>query len=103
MQALLAARGKAFEHSGGNIRLAAAHLAEKIEFDKQLRNAAATVLIALLFEPGLGEHRRLFKLDTGDTLDAFVERHCPRDSGDRDTYPSSRLWQGAGSGNGEGS
>ncbi len=74
-----AARDKAFEHSGGKIGPAAAHLAEQIEFDEQLRNAAATVLIALLFEPGLGEHKRMFELDTGSTLDAFVEGHCPRD------------------------
>lgn len=103
VQALLAARGKAFEHSGGKIGPAAAHLAEQIEFDEQLRNAAATVLIALLFEPGFGEHRRIFELDTKQTLDAFVEHHCPRDSGDRDTDLSSRPWRGAGPGKGEGS
>ena len=86
VQALLAARGKAFEHSGGNIGPAAAHLAEQIEFDEQFRNAAATVLIALLFEPGFGEHRRIFEQDTGDALDAFVERHGPRESSDQDTH-----------------
>ncbi len=103
VQALLAVRQQAFEHSGGNIGLAAAHLAEQIEFDEPLRNAAATLLIALLFEPGLGEHRRIFELDTEQTLDAFVEHHCPRDTGDRDTDPSSRPWRGAGPGNAEGS
>ena len=78
MQALLAARHNAFTRSGGKIGPAAAHLAEQLEFDEQLRNAAATLLIALLFEPGLGEHRRIFELDTKQTLDAFVEHHCPR-------------------------
>ena len=75
----LAARHKALKHSGGTIGPAAAHLAEQIEFDEQLRNAAATALIALLFEPGFGEHERIFQLDTGLTLDAFIGRHCPRD------------------------
>ncbi len=103
VQALLAVRQQAFEHSGGPIGPAAAYFAEQIELDEQLRNAAATLLIALLFEPGLGEHRRIFELDTGDTLDAFVERHCPRDGSDRDSYPSFRPSRGAGPGNGEGS
>ncbi len=43
VQALLAARHNAFERSGGKIGPAAAHLAEQIEFDEQLRNAAATL------------------------------------------------------------
>ncbi len=77
LDSLLAARQKAFEHSGGKIGPAAAHLAEQLEFDDQLRNAVATVLIALLFDPGFGEHERMFELETGSTLDAFVERHCP--------------------------
>ncbi len=81
LDALLAARHKALEHSGGKIGPAAAHLAEQIEFDEQLRNAVATVLIALLFDPGFGEHRRMFQLETGSTLDAFVERHCPARTG----------------------
>jgi hypothetical protein len=63
--------------SGGKIREAAADLADRIEYDDDLRKEVAITLIGLMFQPGFEEHQRIFLEDTGSSLTDFVIRHCP--------------------------
>lgn len=63
--------------SGGNFKKAAAIFSEELEHNEALRDEAATLLIAMLLEPGRGEHERIFQLDSGMSLFDFVEKHRP--------------------------
>ena len=68
---------RAMKDSAGVFRVAAAQLAEELDYDEELREEAATLLIALLLAPGWGEHERVFKMDTGRTVAEFVQKHQP--------------------------
>jgi hypothetical protein len=63
--------------SGGKIREAASLLADRIEYDDDLRKEVAITVIAMLAEPGFSEHQRIFQEDMGGSLSDFVIRHCP--------------------------
>jgi hypothetical protein len=63
--------------AGGNISKAAADLADRIEYDDDVRKEVAITIIALLLEPGFSEHQRTFLEATGGSLSDFVTKHCP--------------------------
>lgn len=67
----------AMQQSKGRFPKAAAILAEDMEFDDALRVEAALVLLASMMQPGRDELERAFELDTGKTLDEFVDGFLP--------------------------
>lgn len=73
---VLAARHQSLQHTGGQLGPGAMHLATMIDYDDELREAAAAVLLALLFEPGLSEHTRIFQQSNGRSIEAFIEGMC---------------------------
>ena len=68
---------RAMENSGGVFRVAAAQLAEELDYDEELREEAATFLIAMLMAPACGEHERAFEMANGVTVADFVQKHQP--------------------------
>jgi hypothetical protein len=67
----------AMHQAGGKPRDAAAYLARRLTWDDALRAEAAALLVALMFEPARSEHARVFEVDTGRSLEAFVAQHQP--------------------------
>lgn len=61
----------------GRFGRAAELLAERMEYDTELRAEAAALLIAGLLEPARSAHAQAFEMDTGGSVDDFVERYTP--------------------------
>ena len=74
----------AMAEAEGSFRGAAATLARRMELDDALRAEAATLLIALLIEPGHTVHAETFGRDTGMSVEAFVAKHLPTEEEARD-------------------
>ena len=79
--------------SGGELHVAAAHLARRMEWDHALRAEACTFVVAMLLQPSRSEFAATFERAQGKTLDAFVEAHTPAESEVLDT--SDPPWWGA--------
>lgn len=89
-QLLRAAVAGALHQGEGRFGPAAAKLADRFDYDAELRTAAALAPLAFLSEPGVSAFRRTFEVDTGGTLEDFIARHTAGLGADAPHNPQTR-------------
>lgn len=67
--------------AAGDFRAGSMSLAQRLQWDDEMRCAVATTLLALFAEPGFTKHAELFEADTGAKLSEFVAGNRPDVSG----------------------